>query len=85
MKRAQWSLFLTAVCQVSFVGMQTMFIVHHKVLLLLITGFMISLVWTLNVKRAAFGGWSDRFAYATGAMVGTGIGYYFSNYLVKHL
>lgn len=78
-------LFFTAVVQVTFVAMNVLFISHKMVVPMLITGFMISLVWTLNVKRVAFGGWWDRITYATGAMVGTGLGYLISASIIKVL
>ena len=76
-------LFITAVCQVTFVAMNVQFISSHKIIPMLLTGFMISFIWTLNVKRVAFGGWTDRFIYATGAMIGTGLGYLISSTIVK--
>lgn len=79
----QYVLFLTALSQVTFVAMQPLFIVNHKVIPMLITGFLISLIWTLNVKKVAFGTWTDRIVYATGAMIGSGIGYYISKYLIN--
>lgn len=83
--KKKYALFLTALIQVTFVAMQPLLIVNHKVLAMLITGFLISLVWTLNVKKVAFGGWGDRFTYAIGAMTGTGLGYIISNYIIKIL
>lgn len=76
-------LFFTAFLQVTFVAMNVVFISNNQLILLLITGFMISLIWTLNVKKVAFGNWVDRFTYAFGAMMGTGTGYYLSNYLIE--
>ena len=68
-------IFLTAFGQVCLVAMNTIFISHGLIVPMLITGFGISLVWTFNVKRVAFGNIKDRFVYAFGAMAGTGIGY----------
>lgn len=39
-----------------------------------VVGFFISLVWTLNVKSVAFGGWTERIVYSAGAMAGTTMG-----------
>ena len=50
---------------------------------MLASGFMISFIWTLNVKKVAFGGWRHRFIYATGAMIGTGMGFYLSNFIAS--
>lgn len=81
--KQRFSLFLTAFLQVTFVAMSQVFISKDKIIPMLIVGFGISLIWTFNVKRAAFGDLRDKIIYATGAMVGTGFGYFFANYLSK--
>lgn len=83
MKKDTIKLFLTALLQVTFVAMNVIFISQHKWIPLLFTGFMISFIWTLNVKKVAFGGWADRFTYAFGAMCGTGLGVLISNWLIN--
>lgn len=85
MNKSELGLFFTALLQVFLVSMNVVFIHHDKIIALVITGFLISLVWTLNVKKVAFGGWKDRFIYATGAGVGTLLGYYLSNYIVRFI
>ncbi len=75
--------FLTAFVQVCLVAMNTIFISHGLIVPMLITGFGISLVWTLNVKKIAFGTFRDRFVYAFGAMFGTGVGYYLATWIDK--
>lgn len=77
--RAKAGLFLTGLIQVALVATNTYQIAHKRYVGALAVGFLISLVWTLNVKRVAFGGWSDRITYATGAMVGTGLGLFISS------
>lgn len=81
----KYPLFLTALCQVTFVAMNVTFIAKGLMILMLLTGFMISLIWTLNVKKVAFGGWPDRIVYATGAMAGTWLGYVISHIIIQHL
>lgn len=76
-------LFITGLLQVTFVAMNVIFISHKMIIPMLVTGFMISLVWTLNVKRIAFGGWTDRLTYSFGAMCGTGLGFLISNWIMK--
>jgi hypothetical protein len=76
-------LFVTAYFQVLFVGANTCFLAAGKFEHSLITGFLISLLWTLNVRRVAFGGWSDRFIYATGAGMGTVSGMTLANYIMN--
>lgn len=83
--KSKLSLLLTGLLQVTFVSMNVVFISKAMIIPMLITGYLISFVWTLNVKKIAFGGWADRFIYATGAMFGTGIGYLLSNLLAKVL
>ena len=69
--RLRLTLVATAFVQVIFVAMNTVFIAHYKLLPNLLTGFMISYVWSWNVKRVAFGDHGDRLAYATGAALGS--------------
>lgn len=83
MKKTKLALFLTALVQVTFVAMNVSFISRGEILFMLITGFLISLVWTFNVSRVAFGSMWDKITYATGAMVGTGLGYWISHLMTK--
>lgn len=85
MGKVKLGLFLTGLIQVTLVAMNTVYISKGMIIPMLITGFGISLVWTLNVKKISIGSWSDRFTYATGAMIGTGAGYYIAHYLNKIL
>lgn len=78
-------LFGTAFLQVTFVAMSSVSIIHGHLLMIGVTGFAISYIWTLNVKRVAFGTNRDRFIYATGAMCGTYFGYFLSHVLIKLL
>lgn len=71
----QLQLFVTALLQVTFVSMNVVFISKALIIPMLLTGFLISLIWTLNVKKVAFGTWRDRIIYATGAMCGTYLGF----------
>ncbi len=73
------ALFFTALFQVSFVSMNVIFISKGLIIPMLVTGFAISFLWTLNVRKAAFGTWKERVVYSTGAMTGTYIGYIVSN------
>jgi len=83
--QTNYQLFLTALLQVTFVAMNTVFISKGYIICMLLTGFMISLIWTLNIAKLAICGWSDRFVYATGAMFGTGIGYLIAVNIIKHI
>jgi len=76
-------LFSTALLQVMLVSMNIVFITYHQLLAMTITGFAISIIWTFNVKKVAFGSLTDRVVYASGAAAGTLIGYYISKQFVN--
>ena len=61
----------TAYVQVIFVAFNTVAIARYELLANFCTAFMISLVWTFNVKRVAFGSTADRWFYAGGAAFGS--------------
>jgi uncharacterized membrane protein len=50
-----------------------------------IAAFMISLIWSFNVKKIAFGTMKDRLVYATGAMLGSVTGLAMSDFLIRLL
>lgn len=60
--------------QVALISANTWFIASSLLIPAVICGFAISLVWTFNVKRVAFGGAVDRLVYALGACCGTATG-----------
>ena len=64
-------LFLTGWLQVILVACNTYQIAHKHLVGATVVGFLISLVWTLNVRGAAMGNWTDRLAYSAGACLGT--------------
>ena len=72
-------LFFTAFAQVTFVAANITFISKGMIIPMVITGFLISFIWTLNVRKIAFGDFSDRILYASGAAVGTLLGYFISH------
>ena len=74
--RGKWLLFLTGFVQVVFVSINTWQIANQNIidfrfLHIFAVGFMISFVWSFNVKRVAFGTFGDRMSYALGAGLGT--------------
>ena len=73
-QHSRTKLFATGFAQVIFVAANTVFIAHYELLANLITAFLISLIWTWNVKKVAFGDNGDRWAYATGAALGSLVG-----------
>lgn len=56
------------------VGLNTWQIAHGKYAGAFVVGFLISYVWTWNVKKVAFGTHRDRIVYALGAGIGTLLG-----------
>lgn len=80
-RNSQIKLFFRAMLQVMLVALNTYQVSHGHFIGAVIVGFLISLVWTFNVKSAAFGSFYDKLIYATGAAVGTGIGLLFSTFI----
>lgn len=70
------SLFLSGFLQVSLVAVNTYFISQREYLGVLVASFAISFVWSLNVKKIAFGDIKDRLVYASGAAAGGAFGLY---------
>jgi hypothetical protein len=77
------SLFGSGMLQVSLVSVNTYLISHEHYVGAFFVGFLISLVWSFNVKKIAFGSWSDRILYALGAAVGTILGLYIALLIYK--
>jgi hypothetical protein len=48
---------------------------------MLITGFLISLVWSWNIKKIAFSTIKDRILYSSGAATGTFCGYFLATFI----
>lgn len=71
MKPTLLPLFLTGFVQVTLVAANTYCVVHEHYAATLTVGFGISFVWTINVKKVAFGSWPERIAYALGAGCGS--------------
>ena len=67
----QLGLFLTGFVQTLLVSANIVQVSKEQYLGAALVGFLISLVWTLNVKSVAFGGWRERIVYSAGAMAGT--------------
>lgn len=76
-------LFGTGFLQVIFVAANTVFISRYALIGNVITAFMISLIWTFNVKRVAFGDTIDRYFYATGAALGSVVGTVIANNILS--
>jgi hypothetical protein len=68
------SIFITGFIQVFLVSANVVFISTKSWPLVFICGFCISMAWSLNVKKIAFGEWSDRIYYSLGAGAGALLG-----------
>ena len=75
------SLFFTGIVQVALVSVNVYQIAHEKYIGVFLVGFVISLVWSFNVKKIALGGWADRLVYASGAALGSLLGLVFAKVL----
>lgn len=84
-QKSRIKLTLTGFLQVFFVGANTAFISHYALVGNLLTAFMISYIWTHNVKRIAIGDNKDRYAYAIGAALGSVGGTVAANLLLEML
>lgn len=65
------TLYLSGFIQVFMVVINTYFISKGFLTGIAMCSFIISLVWSFNVKKIAFGTNIDRIIYATGAMYGS--------------
>jgi putative effector of murein hydrolase LrgA (UPF0299 family) len=81
--RNYFRLILTTYFQILFVNANAYFVANNMPMLIIPACFAISYLWTLNVKKIAFGGIWDRVIYATSASLGGVSGYYLSSYLSR--
>lgn len=75
-------LFITGFVQVFFVAINTYFLSKEMYLGVLAAAFMISIVWSWNVKKVAFGSRLDRVVYSAGAAFGSVSGLFVSTLIV---
>jgi hypothetical protein len=78
-------LFLSGFLQVIFVSSSTYQIAHGFIFGATITGFLVSLIWSYNVKRIAFCDTTDRIIYAFGAGLGSFLGVYVTKFIYELL
>ena len=67
----QATLFLTGAIQVYFVSINSYFLSKEFYLGVTFAAFMISMIWSHNIKKIAFGTLMDRVLYSLGATVGS--------------
>ena len=75
-------LFTTGFLQVFFVVINTYFISKGYFLGIIICGFIISFIWSHNVKKIAFGSEYDRFIHSLGAMSGSLTAYFLGKIII---
>ncbi len=75
----RFSLFITGFIQVFLVVANTYFVSKGFYLGVGAMGFLISLVWSFNVKRVVLGTMQDRLVYSAGAALGSVAGLYISS------
>ncbi|QHC84990.1 hypothetical protein AS589_09500 [Empedobacter brevis] len=78
-------LFITAFLQVFFVSANTYFIAKSNYLLVGVCGFIISWLWTSNVKKISTSTTTERIVYATGAAMGGLSGLLISKIITHYL
>jgi hypothetical protein len=76
-------LFTTGFIQVYFVAINTYLISNENYIGVLLASFMISIIWSFNVKKVAFGSLLDRMLYSFGAASGGVVGLFTSANLFK--
>ena len=85
MKKKDIKLFVTAFLQVSLVSANIYFVGHNMLLAIAFTGFTISYLWTINVKRIAISNIIDRLIYSFGAMGGSLTGVFAAQFINSYL
>ncbi|MGJ1414055.1 hypothetical protein ACR786_06140 [Sphingobacterium multivorum] len=63
-------LITTGFLQVFFVAINTWLITKQQYVGVVIVSFLISFIWSFNVKKVAFGTMKDRLVYSLGAALG---------------
>lgn len=72
----RFSVFGTGFLQVFPISAQTYVISRDQLVGVFLIGFLISIVWSVNVKKIALSGWFDRIVYSSGAAPGAVSGVY---------
>lgn len=74
-------LFFTGIVQVYFVAINTVFLSKELYVGVVFAAFMISMIWSYNIKKIVFGSLTDRIWYSLGATTGSVLGLFSSSYL----
>ena len=78
-------LFSTGFLQVFFVSANTYFLAREQYMGVAMASFMISFIWTYNVKKVAFGSFWDKIIYSLGATAGALLGLFISKNIINNL
>ncbi|MDO4763856.1 MAG: hypothetical protein Q4A00_05690 [Flavobacteriaceae bacterium] len=81
----QLKLFTTGFLQVFFVSANTYFLAREQYMGVSMASFMISFIWSYNVKKVAFGGFWDKIIYSLGATTGALLGLFISKNIINNL
>lgn len=76
-------LLISGFIQVFLVVLNTYFISKDYIIGIAVASFLISLTWSFNVKKIAFGAINDRLLYAFGAMLGSVLAFYLGKLIIK--
>jgi len=82
--KTKFYLALTGFAQVFFVSVNTFFLANSFYLGVFVAAFLISLIWSFNIKKIAFGVLKDRLIYSIGAAFGSVAGLYFSSFILQY-
>jgi hypothetical protein len=77
-------LFFSAMLQIFLVSTNTYLVANGFMLSAGIIGFLLSWVWSWNIKRIAISSNTERFIYCLGAGIGTTLGVAFMTYMKKY-
>jgi hypothetical protein len=80
-----FKLALSGFAQVFFVSVNTYFLAKGLFVGVFFAAFLISFIWSFNVKKVAFGSFKDRLVYSIGAAFGSVAGLYLSQLLTPYL
>jgi hypothetical protein len=82
-KQHLFSIFLSSLLQIFFVSINTILISREMIIQAGVCGFLLSLVWTFNIKRIGIASWGERISYCLGAGIGTSSGILFIKMIGK--
>ncbi len=80
-QRSYLSLSITGYLQVFCVSFSTVSLSKGFVPGIVVAAFLVSLIWTLNVKKISISNWPERIVYSAAAAMGSLTGYFFTQLL----